>query len=33
MGLTTVAVGGSLGFAAQCMSNAIQKIPVSRRKF
>ena len=33
MGLTTVVVGGSLGFAAQCISNAIQKIPTSRRKF
>lgn len=33
MGFTTAAVGGALGFAAQCMSNSIQKIPLSRRKF
>lgn len=33
MGFTTAVVGGSLGFAAQCMSNSIQKIPLSRRKF
>ena len=32
MGLTAAAVGGLLGFSAQCMSNAIQKIPLSRRK-
>jgi len=31
MGLTTVVVGGSLGFASQCISNAIQKIPRSRQ--
>ena len=33
MSFTTLLVGGSLGFAAQCSSNAIQKIPISRRKF
>jgi hypothetical protein len=32
MGFTTAAIGGFLGFTAQCMSNAIQKIPLSRRK-
>mmetsp|Transcript_26628 Transcript_26628/g.62549 ORF Transcript_26628/g.62549 Transcript_26628/m.62549 type:complete len:93 (-) Transcript_26628:274-552(-) len=31
MGLSTLFVGGGLGFAAQCTSNAIQKIPVSRQ--
>ena len=33
MGLTTAAVGGLVGFTAQMMSNAIQKIPLSRRKY
>ena len=32
MGFTTLFVGGGLGFAAQCTSNAIQKIPISRRE-
>ena len=33
MGFTTLFIGGGLGFAAQCTSNAIQKIPISRREF
>jgi hypothetical protein len=33
MAFTTLFVGGGLGFAAQCTSNAIQKIPISRRKW
>jgi hypothetical protein len=32
MGFSTVAVGGLVGFTAQCISNSIQKIPLSRRK-
>eukprot|EP00536_Pseudo-nitzschia_multiseries_P005581 jgi/Psemu1/190844/e_gw1.107.48.1 len=31
MGFTTLFVGGGIGFAAQCTSNAIQKIPISRQ--
>jgi hypothetical protein len=33
MGFTTSLIGGALGFSAQCMSNSIQKIPLSRRKY
>jgi hypothetical protein len=32
MGFSTAALGGLIGFTAQCMSNSIQKIPLSRRK-
>jgi hypothetical protein len=31
--ITTAAVGGLVGFSAQCVSNAIQKIPLSRREW
>ncbi|KAG7347171.1 hypothetical protein IV203_037400 [Nitzschia inconspicua] len=31
MGFSTAAIGGLLGFTAQCTSNAIQKIPLSRQ--
>ena len=33
MGFATAAIGGAVGFTAQCMSNSIQKIPLSRRKW
>jgi hypothetical protein len=33
MGFTTALIGGTLGFTAQVMSNSIQKIPLSRRKW
>eukprot|EP00934_Nitzschia_sp_Nitz4_P009314 Nitzschia sp. Nitz4//scaffold112_size70979//42712//43084//NITZ4_005905-RA/size70979-augustus-gene-0.93-mRNA-1//-1//CDS//3329533274//9304//frame0 len=31
MGFTTAVIGGAVGFTAQCMSNSIQKIPISRQ--